>query len=100
MTFKVLSICVFLFGCTFAANAQDTTRTAIGYDIDYPHLYVRVDTIHHHTYLYNYYGKAMYFTIGNGDAFLVKNKAVFMVWRDGDFILTVTRKKYKRIYQF
>ncbi len=81
------------------SNAQDTTRTPIGYDIDYAHVYVRVDTIHSLSYIYNYYPHKMYFSVNKSKAVLVQRKAVITVWAV-HFTLTASRKKYKRIYKY
>jgi hypothetical protein len=65
---KKLILLILIIVGSVTSNAQDTTRTPIGYDIDYPHVYVRVDTVHGLSYIYNYYPHKMYFSV-NGKWF-------------------------------
>jgi hypothetical protein len=99
-TFKILLITLaILLGIAYATKAQDTTRTPIGYDVDYPFVYARKDTIHGMTQLYNHYPHKMYFSVNGGRALELRRGGVLTVWSN-HFTCTVTRKKYKRIYQF
>jgi len=81
------------------SNAQDTTRTPIGYTIDFPHLYVLFDTINKMAQIYSYYPSKMFISINGGKALIIQKRQVLTVWSN-HFTVTVTRKKYKRIYQF
>jgi len=94
---KLLLLTLIIVG-NFTANAQDTTRTPIGYDIDYPFVYVREDTIHGLTYLYNHYPHKMYFSVNGGKATLLQRHQVMTVWSN-HFLLVASRKKYKRDYK-
>lgn len=93
-------ILTLLFLIVFAAAySQDITRTDVGYEIDYPHLYVRVDTLHNMSYIYNYYGTKMYMSLNGAKAQIIKPKQVFTVWAL-HFTATVSHKRYRRIYTF
>lgn len=101
-TYKLLilsAILVFLLLFAHVTRAQDTTRTPIGYDIDFPFIYARKDTVHAMTQLYNHYPHAMYFSVNGGKAIELRRGQVMTVWSNS-FVLTVTRKHYKRTYKF
>jgi len=83
----------------FNSNAQDTTRTPIGYTIDLPHLYVLVDTINKMAQVHSYYPHKMFISINGGKASVIQKRQVLTVWSN-HFTVTVTRKKYKHLYQF
>lgn len=83
----------------FNSNAQDTIRTPIGYTIDLPHLYVLVDTINKMAQIHSYYPHKMYISINGGKASVIQKRQVLTVWNQ-HFTLIVSRKNYKRIYQF
>lgn len=95
-----------LFSCI--CNAQDSIRTATekGYEIDYPFVHFYVDTIHHITTITSYYhgplfgiGKGLhYFSVNGGKARALKKEESFDIWSE-HFILTVSHKKYKKIYK-
>lgn len=95
---KLLALLAFLLGIAYA-KAQDSTRTPIGYDIDYPFLYARVDTIHSMTQLYNHYPHKVFISVNGGRALEVPRRGVITVWNN-HFIVTVTRKKYSHKYTF
>ena len=95
---KLFILWLFLLGIAYVTKAQDSTRTPIGYDIDYAHLYIRIDTVHGLSYVYNYYPCKMYFSVNGSKAVLVKRKAVFTVWST-HFTVIVSRKKYRREYK-
>ena len=96
-TLKRLLILLLVLGIAHLTRAQDTTRTPIGYDVDYPFVYVRKDTIHGLTYLYNHYPHAMYFSANGGKTTLLRRNQVMTVWSNR-FTLTVSRKKYRKSY--
>ena len=79
--------------------AQDITRTPIGYDIDYPYVYVRQDTIHNMAQFYNHYPHKMFISINGGKAAVIQKRQVLTVWSN-HFTVTVTRKKYSHLYKF
>ena len=83
----------------FNSNAQDTTRTTIGYTIDLPHLYVFVDTINKMAQIHSYYPHKMYISINGGKASVIQKRQVLTVWSN-HFTVTVTRKKYSHLYKF
>ena len=93
---KILTI-ILLFGIAYTTKAQDTTRTPIGYTLDYAHLYVLVDTIRNMSQLHSIYPRKMIFSINGGKAQELRRGGVLSVWSN-HFTVTVTRKKYKRIY--
>lgn len=95
---RLLLLILVLIGSATSTQAQDTTRTPIGYDIDYPHVYVRVDTVHGLSYIYNYYPTRMHLGINGNRVVLVRRKQVITVWAI-HFTLTASRKKYKRTYK-
>lgn len=94
----LLLVLFLLLGVAHLTRAQDITRTTIGYDVDYPFVYVRKDTIHGLTYLYNHYPHKMYFSANGGKATLLPRNQVMTVWSK-HFVLTVSRKKYRREYR-
>lgn len=96
---KLLLLILIVIGSVNSIQAQDTTRTPIGYDIDYPHVYVRVDTVHGLSYVYNYYPHKMYFSVNGAKAVLLPRKQVMTVWSI-HFTLATSRKYYKRIYKY
>jgi hypothetical protein len=101
---KILKILIvilaLLLGFAHFTRAQsDTTRTPIGYDIDYAFVYARKDTVHCMTQLYNHYPHKMYFSVNGGRAMELKRGQVMTVW-SCRFALTVTRKNYKHTYTF
>ena len=81
------------------AQIPDTTYTPIGYTIDLPHIYVLVDTINKMAQIHSYYPHKMFISINGGKASVIQKRQVLTVWSN-HFTVTVTRKKYKRIYQF
>jgi len=81
----------------YTTKAQDTTRTPIGYTLDYPHLYVLVDTIRNMSQVHSIYARKMTFSINGGKAQELRRGGVLSVWSN-HFTVTVSRKKYKRIY--
>ena len=96
--YKLLILLALLLGIAWTTKAQDTTRTPIGMDIDFAHVYIRKDTIHNISFIYNYYPTKMYFSVNGGKVFLLARKQVITTW-SAHFDLIVTRKKYKRIYK-
>ena len=95
---KHLLLLTLLIG-SLTAYCQDTTRTPIGYEIDYPHLYVLVDTVHNMAHVHSIYPHKVFISINGGRALEVKRGGVLTVWSNR-FTVTVTRKRYRRIYQF
>ncbi len=85
---------------------QDTTKTENGYEIDFPHVHIKVDTITHISKVYSYYHTKAYFSINGGKAVLLKRhkkkgediESSLSVWNE-HFTLTVTRKNHKGIYK-
>lgn len=96
---KIYKLLVFLLLIAHLTRAQDTTRTPIGYDVDYPFVYARKDTIHGMTQLYNHYPHKMWFSVNGGRSIELNRHAVMTVW-SSSFVLVVTRKKYSRTYKF
>ena len=97
-TFIKLSILLaFLLFIAYTTKAQDTTRTPIGYTLDYAHLYVLVDTIRNMSQVHSIYPLKMMFSINGGKAQELRRGGVLSVWSN-QFTVTVSRKKYKRIY--
>lgn len=84
---------------SFNSYCQDTLRTPTGYEIDYAHICVKVDTVHHMSQFYHFYPHKVYVSINGGKAVLMKRREPRTVWAES-FTVTVTRNEYKRIYQF
>jgi len=94
---KLSMLLSFLLFIAYTTKAQDTTRTPIGYTIDYAHLYVLVDTIHNMAQVHSIYPRKMTFSINGGKEQELRRGGVLSVWAN-HFTVTVTRKRYKRIY--
>lgn len=85
---------------------QDTIHTETGYEIDFPHVHVKVDTITHISKVYSYYHFKAYFSINGGKAVLLKKhkkngnelEGCIFVWSE-HFTVTVSQKGYKEIFK-
>ena len=95
---KNLILLTLLIG-SLTAYCQDTTKTRYGYDIWYDSLFVRIDTVHLVSQVFNYYDGSIYVQVDSFDTKLIPKNQVFTVWSN-HFTVTVTRKRYRRIYQF
>jgi len=95
---KLLMLLAFLLFIAYTTKAQDTTRTPIGYTLDYAHLYVLVDTIRNMSQLHSIYPRKMMFSINGGKAQELRRGGVLSVWNQ-KFTLEVTRKKYLKTYK-
>ena len=98
-TFLILSaILLLLLLVAWETRAQERTPTKYGYTLDFAHVYVEVDTIHHTSQVFNYYHCKMWYSVNGGKATELKRAQVMTVWSNR-FTLTVTRKKFKRVYK-
>ena len=62
------AILLFLIFIALETRAQDRTPTAYGYTLDFAHVYVEVDTIHHTSQVFNYYHCKMFYSVNGGKA--------------------------------
>lgn len=97
-TIYKLLILSFVLLFAHVTRAQDTTKTDIGYDLDYPYVHIKIDTVHSLARIYSYYPHAMLFSVNGGKAVKMKRKEVMSAWSE-HFTLMVIRKNYKRTYQ-
>lgn len=86
-----------LFAWETRAQDPEITTIPIGRTIDYPHVYILVDTVHNMSQVYNYYHCKMWFSVNGGKATLLPRAQVMTVWSTA-FTLTVSRKKYRKTY--
>lgn len=90
-----------LLSLTLGLKAQ-TKNTSEGRTIVIEGLYVRVDTIHHQTRIYNHrkgkWSRNVYISINGGKESLLPKGGVQTVWSTS-FQLTVIRKKIKTTYK-
>ncbi len=103
---KYLLIAFITVSLGLTSLAQDTTRTENGYELDYPYVHIKVDTITHISKIYSYYNQKSHFSVNGGKAVVLKKykknrdeiESTMTVWRE-HFVLTVTRRYYKGIYR-
>jgi len=67
----LLLVLFLLLGVAHLTRAQERTPIPIGYTIDYPHVYVLVDTVHSMSQVHNYYHCKMWFSVNGGRAILL-----------------------------
>lgn len=85
---------------------QDTLKTETGYEIYFPYVHVKVDTITHISKVYSYYHTKAYFSINGGKAVLLKKhkknsdgiESSISVWSE-HFTITVSRKGHKEVFK-
>ncbi len=90
-----------LLSLTLGLKAQ-TKNTAEGHSLIVDGLYIRVDTIQHRTYIYNWrkgkWSRKVYVSVNGSKESLLEKGGVVTVWNTS-FQLTVTRKKIKTTYK-
>ena len=87
---KRLWLLILILVSSITTNAQDTTYYKLGYALEFPLVYITVDTIHNQSQVYNYYHNKRHFSINGGKAIVLKREQVMTVWNT-TFTLTVTR---------